>query len=132
MDKVRIYTLEDRFFADERGWAFFPFQGDLEQPARGCHLASLHIVRTEPGGVRGNHRHAETAEWLHIFGGSGRFYWEEDGRTRSLDLSRDNQLIYVPAGVAHTIRCTGPGPLYLVAFRENPTQGPHTEPRAIA
>jgi len=125
LNRVGIYPVQKGLYADERGWAAFPFQAGLERTPLGIDLSSLHAVMTEPGGVRGNHRHPESAEWLYVHGGVFDLYWEEDGRPCSASLQGPH-LIHVPADTAHTLRNTGPAPLFLVAFRETAVGEPHT------
>ncbi|MFH1090575.1 MAG: cupin domain-containing protein [Pseudomonadota bacterium] len=126
MNQVRIFTETGSFHTDERGWAFFPFGRDLGPGPSGLDLRSLHVVKTEPGAVRGNHLHPAAAEWLHIFGGEYTLYYEEQGQIRSTVLNREDQVIFLPPGTPHAVKNTGPGPIFLVAFREEPAAAPHT------
>lgn len=131
MDRVKIFVLPKQFHSDRRGWVFVPFQADLDPPPSGMDLSSLHTVRTEPGAVRGNHYHPDAAEYLHVFGGTCTFHWEEDGRVLSEVLDGDDRLIFVPAGTAHALENTGSGPVWLVALRGAAEAEPHTIPREI-
>ena len=126
MDRVRIFDLEQKTHTDPRGWVLFPFQAGLDRRPKGCDPASLHAARTEPGRIRGNHRHPDSAEWLHVFGGCSTLYWEEDGQVRAAVLEKEYYLIYIPAGVAHAIKNTGATPSWLIAFREGPSRSLHT------
>ncbi len=130
MNNVKVIRLSQRLFADERGWAFFPFQ-DFTGQTPDCDLTSLHVVRTEPGHVRGNHRHPETDEWLHLFGARALVCWEEDGCQGEALLDGDDYLLHIPAGVAHAVKNIGDGPLFLVAFRDKAVAPPHTEPADV-
>lgn len=131
MTRVRIVSLDDHVYTDKRGWAFFPFTAETDPRPAACDPVSLHVVQTEPGGVRGNHRHPHAAEWLHVFGGAARLYWEENGTIVEERLEAAGHLVYIPAGVAHAVRNPGPGPLYLVAFRDQAGPEPHTVPSRI-
>lgn len=132
MDRLKIFSLPGQLKADPRGWVFFPFQADPGPAPGGCDPSSLHIVQSLPGAVRGNHYHPTAAEWLYVFGGPTALYWKEDGRLHSKVLDGDDRLVYIPAGVTHTVVNTGAGPVYLVSFRESHREEDHTRPDHIA
>ncbi len=131
LEPITIFELPDRFHRDPRGWAFFPFQGALDIIPAGCDLDSFHVVMTMPGAVRGNHRHPESAEWMHVFGGPVTLYWDQDGQTRERVMKSESCLIHIPAGTAHAVKNHGPGPIYLAAFREKPVGAAHTVPAPL-
>lgn len=131
MNRLKIYYLNDELKSDDRGWAFFPFQALRENVSPSCNLESLHVVKTEPGAVRGNHYHPHSTEWLHIYGGACTLFWEENGGVRSEELHGDGCLVRIPAGIAHSLKNTGDKPIYLVAFREGEEGSSHTEPARI-
>lgn len=130
MDRVRFYTLPDQYTSDERGWAFFPFQANLDRDPW-IHLPSLHMVQVNPGMIRGNHFHSGTAEWLYAFGGKYQFYWEETGQVKSTIFDKDDHVIYIPQGVAHALKNTGDAPIYVMAFREVDVPGQHSTPKTV-
>jgi len=126
VNQVKIFALNNQFNPDRRGWAFFPFQADLGLSPAGCDLVSLHMVKTRPGAVRGNHRHPESAEWLYVYGGKASFFWQEETKVKEAVLDKGAHAVYIPADTAHAIKNKGPGLFYLTAFREVSSQGPHT------
>ena len=131
MGVLKIYKPTDQFFSDERGWAFFPFQGDLASIPAGIDLTSFHVVKTEPGHVRGNHFHPETAEWLHVFGQAFELFWQEDGENKSETFYEENLIIFIPPNIPHAVKNIGSGPMYVAAFREKSVKGPHTRQAII-
>jgi len=124
---IRFYSLKDQVRCDERGRVVFPFESGLDLLPKNCDLTSLHLVSTEAGAVRGNHRHPNTAEWLHVVDGALTLYWEEDGRVQSKQITGANDLVYIPAGTPHAIKNTGKQSSLLMAVREKNPSGPHTE-----
>ena len=97
---------------------FFPFDRLPVNNPVNIELESLHLVMSLPGMVRGNHIHPETGEWICVFGGPARFFWEDEGQVRSRDLDDETTLIHIPAGVGHALRNNGDKPNFLIAFRK--------------
>ncbi len=102
---------------DRRGLVFFPLQGrtcNIEECCR-----TFHLVTINPGEVRGNHHHPAHVEWLYLFPGEGVVLWrEEGGGCQEQRVSGHKTLIYIPPGVPHAVRNSGPRVLYLLAWRE--------------
>ncbi|MBU0514727.1 MAG: cupin domain-containing protein [Proteobacteria bacterium] len=139
MNKKAVSAREPRFidvertvYPDQRGRAAFPWDELPERPR--LEPASLHVVRTEPGFVRGNHHHPAAGEWLYVFHGQAELHWADDqGRRRSRLLSGHQTLVYLPAGLPHALVATGPESMWLLAVRDEPP-GPsaeHTLPQTV-
>ena len=110
---VRVEQL--RVAADARGWVAEPLA-----PADLPLQRNVHVVVSQPGAVRGNHRHVRGTETLMI-AGPALF------RSRAGDAVEDVEVpegavfrFTIPPGVAHAIQNTGTGPLVLVAFNSCP------------
>lgn len=100
-----------RVHRDARGCVFEPLNGD-ELLAQ----SNVHVVITEPGAVRGNHRHACGTEVLAVIGPAL-------VRTRVGGVLQDTHVaagevvrFTLPPGVAHAIQNTGDRPQVLVSF----------------
>jgi len=120
--EIEFIEAKEAFYDTVRGWAFFPFQSEA-LPFNQVDGTSFHVVKTNPGEIRGNHRHPEVEEWLHIFGGPAVFHWQTaEGNVNKRDLDNDYTIVRVKAGVAHALSNPGPGPVYLIAFRTEPPQ----------
>ncbi len=130
MNHVQIIPLPEGLKTDGRGWVLFPFQ-NIPGPAPQADLWTLHVVRSEPGAIRGNHYHPGSAEWLHIFGGRATFHWEEDGQVRSRVIDRDDVLIFIPPGISHAVTNDSDRAVYLWAFREPSDQPDESRSRPI-
>ena len=126
----RFFEITDTVYVDHRGWAAFaldklPVDIDLDP-------ASLHVVMTNPGGIRGNHAHPYAAEWLYVYEGEFNFCWGStpESTKNSRRLAGRNTLVRIPPGLAHTLVNVGNGPAWLVAVRERPAQSTdeHTRP----
>jgi dTDP-4-dehydrorhamnose 3,5-epimerase-like enzyme len=100
---------------DARGFVFEPLSGP-ELPAQ----RNVHVVLTEPGGIRGNHFHECGTETAVVVGPAL-------VRTRRASVIQD---IHVPSGktyrftfppgVSHAFQNTGSQPLLLVSFNSEP------------
>jgi dTDP-4-dehydrorhamnose 3,5-epimerase-like enzyme len=102
-------------YADARGLVFEP-AGPDELPAQ----RNVHVVRTAPGAVRGNHHHRLGTEILTVIG-PALIRVREDGRLRDVTVGPDEVMRCIfPPFVAHAIRNPGPGEQILVAFNTYP------------
>jgi oxalate decarboxylase/phosphoglucose isomerase-like protein (cupin superfamily) len=129
----RFIDVTPTVYADERGWAAFPWD-HLPQPAA-LDAASLHVVVTEPGRLRGNHLHPAAGEWLYVFSGEAELAWPDiGGERRSRRLSGHQTLVYIPPGLPHALLALGDAPLWLVAGRDLPGRptAEHTRPAPVA
>ncbi len=131
-ERPRFIDVERTVYPDERGWAAFPWD-HLPQPAA-LDPASLHVVMTEPGRVRGNHLHPAAGEWLYVFAGEAQFFWADQGGRRSRRLTGHQTLVYIPPGVPHALIALGDEPMWLVAVRDEPRRptAEHTRPAPLA
>lgn len=129
MADLEFIDLSGEIHPDERGFAFFPWQGRLHDPQevlRTCHLVSI-----EPGHSRGHHLHPGHEEWLYLFHGVGVLVWETAGQTRERLVTGGRTLIRIPPGAAHAVTNPGPEILYLMSWRQ-PAGGGPTEPESVA
>jgi UDP-2-acetamido-2,6-beta-L-arabino-hexul-4-ose reductase len=109
MSKTIIETLKS--FRDARGALFEPAD-DRELAA----AKNVHVVLTEPGFVRGNHRHVVGNEITTITG-PAEVRLKEDGVIRDVVVpAGEIWRFHIPAGVTHAFRNPGPGLMVLAAF----------------
>ncbi|HEU4562314.1 MAG TPA: cupin domain-containing protein [Longimicrobium sp.] len=97
--------------ADARGSVFEPLGPDALPDQR-----NVHVVVTEPGGVRGNHLHRHGTETL-VIHGPALFRCREDGEI--VDVEVPPGAVYrftIPPGVAHALKNTGDAPAVAVSF----------------
>jgi dTDP-4-dehydrorhamnose 3,5-epimerase-like enzyme len=100
-----------RVHADARGAVFEPLEPELLAGWR-----NVHAVITEPGAVRGNHRHLRGTEVSTLWGKALVRYREGD-QTREVQVPEGEVWrFHFPPGVAHAFRNTGQRPLLLVSF----------------
>lgn len=85
---MKLIGLAGRGWSDERGWTFRPLDEVGIEPAR---FMDVHIASVVAGAVRGNHVHPNVTEWLPVFGAPG---------------------------VAHAVRCDGPGTAFPVSWAD--------------
>jgi UDP-2-acetamido-2,6-beta-L-arabino-hexul-4-ose reductase len=81
---------------------------------------NVHVVVTEPGHIRGNHYHTAGTELLSVLG-PALVRWQEvtapRAQTEEISIAAGQAYRFtIPAGVAHAIQATGPGPMLIVAF----------------
>jgi hypothetical protein len=133
MANVEFIDLVQELREDARGFSFFPLLGRVRHPL--VLPSSFHLVSIVPGQNRGHHLHPRYEEWLYPFHGTGVFLWEAaPGKVKERPIAGNRILIHILPGVAHAMTCRGPGPLYLLAWREpvgDPTDEPETVPRVI-
>jgi oxalate decarboxylase/phosphoglucose isomerase-like protein (cupin superfamily) len=117
MEAVQFIDLSREIREDSRGFSFYPLRGRVQEAAKIA--GDFHLVTIAPGQVRGNHLHPGRWEWLYPFHGTGYFMWEpHPGDLRERLVSGSRLLIRIPPGIAHALRNPGPGPLYVLAWRE--------------
>lgn len=119
MQEVEFIDAGQAFYESVHGWAFFPFQAEA-MPFDRVDGTSFHVVKSNPGEIRGNHRHPGVEEWLHVFGGLSVFYWQtSDGQVRKKAIDNEHTIIRVAPGVPHALSNPGPDDVYIVAFRSD-------------
>lgn len=100
-----------RVHRDRRGLVFEPLNGD-ELLAQ----SNVHVVITEPGAVRGNHRHLRGTEVLAVIG-PALVRTRVEGVLRDTHVSAGEVVRFTfPPEVAHAIQNTGDRPQVLVSF----------------
>jgi dTDP-4-dehydrorhamnose 3,5-epimerase-like enzyme len=108
-ERVRIETITTH--RDARGSLFEPLN-DAELAAQ----RNVHVVITEPGGVRGNHVH-ETAVEMTTVAGPCLVRLKEGSETRDVEVPRGETWRFtIPPGVVHAYRNTGESAMVLVSF----------------
>lgn len=109
LTKVQIVRL--RVHTDARGAIFEPLEPGLLSGWR-----NVHAVVTEPGAIRGNHRHLRGTEISAVLGPALVRYRDEDGVSDVEVPAGECWRFVFPAGVAHAFRNTGTRPFVLVSF----------------
>jgi dTDP-4-dehydrorhamnose 3,5-epimerase-like enzyme len=100
-----------RTIRDARGLLFEPL--DVAGLAA---QRNTHVVLTEPGVVRGNHRHVKGTE-VAVLVGPAQVRLKEGDRIRDLEVPAGEAWRFeIPPGVVHAYRNPGPGTMLLVAF----------------
>jgi dTDP-4-dehydrorhamnose 3,5-epimerase-like enzyme len=107
--RVRIETLKTHRDA----------RGSLFEPMNAAELAAqrnVHVVLTEPGGVRGNHVHQAAVEMTTV-AGPCRVRLKEGGELRDVEVpAGETWRFTIPPGVVHAYRNTGDSVMVLVSF----------------
>jgi dTDP-4-dehydrorhamnose 3,5-epimerase-like enzyme len=98
---------------DRRGSVFEPLD-----PERLPGQRHVHVVVTEPGGVRGNHYHTRGTEVVTVQGPALVRLRDERGVWDTLVAEGAVTRFIIPPGVAHAIQNLGTQPTVLVAFRD--------------
>ena len=97
-------------FADARGVAFEPVNLDMLTGYR-----NVHVVLTEPGHVRGNHRHLRGTEHLVVRGPA--LLVVDDGTREEREVAAGEILrVTLRPGVAHAVKNTGEGTMLITSF----------------
>jgi dTDP-4-dehydrorhamnose 3,5-epimerase-like enzyme len=94
-------------------------RGALFEPLDERGLAAqrnAHVVLTEAGAIRGNHRHRVGTE-VTVVMGPALVRLQEDGVVRDVEVPAGEAWRFtIPPGVVHAYRNPGPGTMVLVAF----------------
>jgi dTDP-4-dehydrorhamnose 3,5-epimerase-like enzyme len=97
--------------ADARGAVFEPLE-----PALLSGWRNVHTVVTEPGAIRGNHRHLRGTEITTVLG-PALVRYRCDGRIENIDVPASQAWRFLfPPGIAHAFKNTGDRPFVLVSF----------------
>jgi len=96
---------------DPRGVVFEPLAAaDIAE------FRNVHVVVSEPGAVRGNHRHVKGVEVTSVIG-PAQVRYREDGAIHDVHVPVGEVWRFCfPAGVAHAFRNTGSQPSILASF----------------
>jgi dTDP-4-dehydrorhamnose 3,5-epimerase-like enzyme len=102
--------------------AFRDARGSLFEPLNDRELGlqrNVHVVLTEPGAVRGNHRHAHSTEITAVVGPC-LVRLKEGDAVRDVHVpAGETWRFTIPPGVAHAYRNTGQAPMVLVSFNSS-------------
>ena len=108
-DTVRIDLIATH--CDARGMVFEPLAADEIDGFR-----NVHVVISEPGAIRGNHRHVRGTEVSTVVGPM-LVRFREAGTIRDIDIPAGEVWRFrFPPGVAHAFRNTGSQPSILASF----------------
>ena len=109
MAKVTVELV--RCSRDARGFVFEPIGSELLPRQQ-----NVHVVMTEPRGIRGNHWHRHGTE-IALVAGPALVRLREEGQVRDLQVpDGETHRFTIPPGVAHAFQNTGTAPMLLVAF----------------
>jgi UDP-2-acetamido-2,6-beta-L-arabino-hexul-4-ose reductase len=106
---VQIETIA--MHADARGAVFEPLDDSELVRQR-----NTHVVLSEPGAIRGNHRHVVGSE-ITVVVGPAEVRYREAGTVHEVHVPAGvAQRFRFPAGVSHAFRNPGPGVMILASF----------------
>lgn len=122
---MRVIADEIVMHRDRRGVVFEPLSPDALRAQR-----NVHVVLTEPGETRGNHRHRLGIETVVVYGPA--LVRLKDGEEIAEQVVSDggSARFTIAAGVSHAFKNIGSGPNLLVCFntsvhdRDNPDVEP--------
>jgi dTDP-4-dehydrorhamnose 3,5-epimerase-like enzyme len=97
--------------ADGRGAVFEPLE-----PALLAGWRNVHTVISEPGAIRGNHRHVRGTEVTALLGPALVRYRSGDTIEERHVPAGEAWRFAFPPGTAHAFKNTGSGPMVLVSF----------------
>ena len=110
------------FISDARGWVIEPVSESWLARQR-----NVHVVLTEPGGIRGNHFHQRATE-IFVVMGPALVRVREAGGLRDVSVPEGQALRFtIPPGIAHAIKNTGTRPMILMSFNTQPHDRAHPD-----
>jgi dTDP-4-dehydrorhamnose 3,5-epimerase-like enzyme len=110
-DTGRVLITKLKVHSDARGAVFEPLEPRLLAGWR-----NVHAVMTEPGAVRGNHRHLRGTEVSSVLG-TALVRYQEGGVIRdALVPANEVWRFQFPPGVAHAFKNTGERSFLIVSF----------------
>jgi dTDP-4-dehydrorhamnose 3,5-epimerase-like enzyme len=108
---MSVMIVRLRVNTDPRGAVFEPLEPDLLSGWR-----NVHAVVTEPGAIRGNHRHMKGTEMSAVLG-PALVRYREDGVVHDVDVPANECWRFTfPPGVAHAFKNIGSRVFVLVSF----------------
>lgn len=108
---MNVKIVPIRVHADPRGVVFEPLEPELLSGWR-----NVHAVVTEPGAIRGNHRHVRGTEISAVLGPALVRYRDANG-VHDVEVPTNECWRFIfPAGVAHAFKNIGTRPFVLVSF----------------
>jgi dTDP-4-dehydrorhamnose 3,5-epimerase-like enzyme len=108
---ARVTIRKLKLHADARGCVFEPLE-----PALLAGWQNVHTVVTEPGGVRGNHRHLRGTEVTAVLG-PALVRYRDGAAIEELHVPAGEAWRFeFPPGTAHAFKNTGTTPLLTVSF----------------
>ena len=107
----RVTITRIKVHADGRGAVFEPLEPQLLAGWR-----NVHAVITEPGAVRGNHRHLRGTELTAVYGEALVRYRDGEATREALVPAGEVWRFEFPPGVPHAFKNTGTRPFMLVSF----------------
>jgi dTDP-4-dehydrorhamnose 3,5-epimerase-like enzyme len=111
MSAIKVERRQLKVHADGRGAVFEPLE-----PALLAGWRNVHAVVSEPGAVRGNHRHLRGTEMTAVLGPAlVRFAVGEQVEEVTVPAGEAWRFLF-PAGTAHAFKNTGDKPFVLVSF----------------
>jgi dTDP-4-dehydrorhamnose 3,5-epimerase-like enzyme len=108
---ARVLITKLKVHGDARGAVFEPLEPQLLSGWR-----NVHAVITEPGAVRGNHRHLRGTEVSSVSGATLVRYQEDGAVHDVLVPAGEVWRFQFPPGVAHAFRNQGERPVLIVSF----------------
>jgi dTDP-4-dehydrorhamnose 3,5-epimerase-like enzyme len=118
--RVKIRKL--KVHSDERGSVFEPLEPSLLGGWQ-----NVHTVLTEPGGVRGNHRHLRGTEVTSVLGPALVRYRNGDDVEEMSVPAGEAWRFQFPPGTAHAFKNTGTRPLLMVSFNTEVHDAAHPD-----
>jgi dTDP-4-dehydrorhamnose 3,5-epimerase-like enzyme len=111
VSRLRTRVEPVRTQRDARGSLYEPVDAECIAQSR-----NVHVVLSEPGAVRGNHRHLVGTE-VSVVCGPALVRLKEDGVLHDIEVpAGENWRFTVPPGVTHAYRNPGPGTMLLIGF----------------
>ena len=119
-ETVQVEKVE--FCSDSRGWVIEPISEERLSTQR-----NVHVVLTEPGGIRGNHYHERSTE-VFVVMGPGLVRIREAGGIRDVRVPEGEAFRFmIPPGTPHAIHNPGTRPMLLMAFNSLPHDRAHPD-----
>ncbi len=121
VDKIGIHR-------DRRGVVFEPLEPDAL-----CAQRNVHVVISQPGVVRGNHRHRLGVETVVVYGPALVRFREGEETAEQVVADGTPVRFTIAAGISHAFRNIGDRPNLLVCFNTSfhDRENPDTEPDVL-
>jgi dTDP-4-dehydrorhamnose 3,5-epimerase-like enzyme len=108
---MHVITRQINVHRNKRGMVFEPLD-----PQRIAGQRNVHVVVSEPGAVRGNHRHENGTEIITLCGPAKALFKVDENINEVIIPMLEVIQFTIPPGVAHAFINTGESPSVLVAF----------------
>jgi len=109
--------------------SFADGRGEIRDLLRDAELDSVTLIRTNRGGVRGNHYHRDTSQWTYVISGRLRWVTQKPGEEAQVDVVGPGTFVLSPPEERHAM--VAEEDTTMIVFTRGPRSGENYETDTI-